>query len=212
MQRKLNLETNYQINEDELIISLANIEVYNSIFKWDKWVNNRILIIGSEKSGKTSLANLWQNATNAKFIKNIDDLEDNQRVIIDNIENFNEANLISIINFSQEKSLSLLMTCSKFPSFKLNDLASRIKSTYKLTIKEPDENLTKLLLAKFFKKRQILISEEILNYIYNNIQRNYSSIDQIVSLLDNQSIIQGRKITVKFIQEIFKKFNIANEE
>ena len=212
MQRKLNLKTTYQINEDELIVSLANIEIYKSIFKWDKWVNNRILIIGSEKSGKTSLANLWQNTTNAKFIKNIDDLEDNQRVIIDNIENFNETNLINIINFTQERSLSLLMTCSKYPSFKLNDLASRINSTYKLIIKEPDENLAKLLLKKFFKQRQIKISEEIINYIYNNIQRKYSSIDQIVNLLDNQSIIQGRKLTVRFIQDVFKKFNIANEE
>jgi chromosomal replication initiation ATPase DnaA len=212
MQHKLNLKTTYQINEDELIVSLANIEIYKSIFKWDKWVNNRILIIGSEKSGKTSLANLWQNTTNAKFIKNIDDLEDNQRVIIDNIENFNETNLINIINFTQERSLSLLMTCSKYPSFKLNDLASRIKSTYKLIIKEPDENLAKLLLKKFFKQRQIKISEEIINYIYNNIQRKYSSIDQIVNLLDNQSIIQGKKLTVRFIQDVFKKFNIANEE
>ncbi|MSO13545.1 HdaA/DnaA family protein [Rickettsiales endosymbiont of Trichoplax sp. H2] len=212
MQRKLNLKTPYQVNEDELIVSLANIEIYKSIFKWDKWVNNRILIIGSEKSGKTSFANLWRNTVNAKIIKNIDNLEDNQRVIVDNIENFNELNLINIINFTQERSLSLLMTCSKYPSFKLNDLASRIKSTYKLIIKEPDENLAKLLLKKFFKQRQIKISEEVINYIYNNIQRKYSSIEQIVSLLDNQSIIQGRKLTVKFIQDVFKKFNIANEE
>ncbi len=212
MQRKLNLKTPYQVNEDELIVSLANIEIYKSIFKWDKWVNNRILIIGSEKSGKTSFANLWRNTVNAKIIKNIDNLEYNQRVIVDNIENFNELNLINIINFTQERSLSLLMTCSKYPSFKLNDLASRIKSTYKLIIKEPDENLAKLLLKKFFKQRQIKISEEVINYIYNNIQRKYSSIEQIVSLLDNQSIIQGRKLTVKFIQDVFKKFNIANEE
>ncbi|RST72177.1 HdaA/DnaA family protein [Candidatus Aquarickettsia rohweri] len=212
MQRKLNLKTPYQVNEDELIVSLANIEIYKSIFKCDKWVNNRILIIGSEKSGKTSFANLWRNTVNAKIIKNIDNLEDNQRVIVDNIENFNELNLINIINFTQERSLSLLMTCSKYPSFKLNDLASRIKSTYKLIIKEPDENLAKLLLKKFFKQRQIKISEEVINYIYNNIQRKYSSIEQIVSLLDNQSIIQGRKLTVKFIQDVFKKFNIANEE
>ena len=212
MQYKLNLENNYQINEDKLIVSLANIEIYNSIFKWDKWVNNRLLIIGSEKSGKTSLANLWRKITNAKFIHSIDDLEDNRRVIVENIENFNELNLINIINFTQEKSLSLLMTCSKYPSFKLNDLTSRIKSTYKLIIKEPDENLAKLLLAKFFQKRQILISEEVINYIYNNIQRRYSSLDQIVNILDNQSIIQGRKITIKFIHEIFKKFNIINEE
>jgi len=170
----------------------------------DMWQNNRILIIGSEKSGKTLLAKLWEKNTGAIFINGLDDLDDNERIIVDNVENYNDSTLINIINFAQEKSLSLLLTCSKYPSFNLKDLNSRIKSIYKVVLKEPDERLAKLLIEKFFRQKQISISEEIIESIYQNIERKYKSIDEVVNIIDKQSIIRKRKITLQFIQEVFK--------
>jgi|APCry1669189034_1035192.scaffolds.fasta_scaffold01743_8 chromosomal replication initiation ATPase DnaA len=205
MQKILELESTYKDNcDDDFITSFSNIEAYNAINNWDMWQNNRILIIGSEKSGKTLLAKLWEKNTGAIFINGLDDLDDNERIIVDNVENYNDSTLINIINFAQEKSLSLLLTCSKYPSFNLKDLNSRIKSIYKVVLKEPDERLAKLLIEKFFRQKQISISEEIIESIYQNIERKYKSIDEVVNIIDKQSIIRKRKITLQFIQEVFK--------
>lgn len=205
MQKILELESPYKDNcDDDFITSFSNIEAYNAINNWDMWQNNRILIIGSEKSGKTLLAKLWEKNTGAIFINGLDDLDDNERIIVDNVENYNDSTLINIINFAQEKSLSLLLTCSKYPSFNLKDLNSRIKSIYKVVLKEPDERLAKLLIEKFFRQKQISISEEIIESIYQNIERKYKSIDEVVNIIDKQSIIRKRKITLQFIQEVFK--------
>ncbi len=211
MQKILELENTYKYSNNDFIASASNIEAYSAINNWTKWQNNRILIIGSEKSGKTLLAKLWKKNAGAIFINSIDDLDDNNRIIVDNIENFNDSTLINILNFTQEKSLPLMLTCSKYPSFELKDLNSRIKSTYKVVLKEPDEKLAKLLIEKFFKLRQISISEEIIELIYNNIERKYICIDEIVNIIDKQSIIKKRKITLQFIQEIFKKYYVIND-
>ena len=211
MQKILELENTYKYSNNDFIASASNIEAYSAINNWTKWQNNRILIIGSEKSGKTLLAKLWKKNAGAIFINSIDDLDDNNRIIVDNIENFNDSTLINILNFAQEKSLPLMLTCSKYPSFELKDLNSRIKSTYKVVLKEPDEKLAKLLIEKFFKLRQISISEEIIELIYNNIERKYICIDEIVNIIDKQSIIKKRKITLQFIQEIFKKYYVIND-
>jgi chromosomal replication initiation ATPase DnaA len=205
MQKILELEGTYKDScDDNFIASLSNIEAYNAINNWDMWQNNKMLIIGSEKSGKTSLAKLWEKNAGAIFINSLDDLDDNERIIVDNVENYNDSTLINIINFAQEKSLSLLLTCSNYPSFNLKDLNSRIKSIYKVALKEPDERLAKLLIEKFFKQKQISISEEIIESIYQNIERKYKSIDEVVNIIDKQSIIKKRKITPQFIQEVFK--------
>ncbi len=205
MKKILELESTYKDNcADDFITSFSNIEAYNAIKNWDMWQNNRMLIIGSEKSGKSLLAKLWEKNTGAIFINGLDDLDDNERIIVDNVENYNDSTLISIINFAQEKSLSLLLTCSKYPSFNLKDLNSRIKSIYKVVLKEPDERLAKLLIEKFFRQKQISISEEIIELIYQNIERKYKSIDEVVNIIDKQSIIRKRKITLQFIQEVFK--------
>lgn len=212
MQKILKLESTYKDNNDNFITSSCNIEAYNAINNWNKLQNNRILIIGSEKSGKTLLSKLWKTNSDAMFVNTIDDLDDNASIIIDNIENYNDSTLINIINFAQEKSLPLLLTCSKYPSFNLKDLNSRIKATYKVMLKKPDERLAKLLIEKFFRRKQILISEEIIEVIYQNIERKYKSINEIVNIIDMQSSIKKRKITLQFIQEIFKKHYVLNDK
>ena len=202
MQKILDLQSKYKIYKDKLIISSSNFEAYNTIIKRDKWQDNRILLIGPKKSGKTLLANLWQRNTGAMLINNLDDLDESDRVIVDDLETFKDEDLINIINYAQEKSTTLLLTSSHYPSCKLKDLNSRIKSTYQITIKDPDEKLAKLLIARFFKKKQILISNDIIDLIYQNIERKYSVIDEVLNILDQHSMITKRRITPKFIKEV----------
>ena len=212
MQGILNLGDNYQDNPNDFMVSYSNFEAHNAILNWDKW--HRLLIIGPPKSGKTLLAKIWQKNTGAVFFnntENVDGIEYNEKIIIDNIEDFSEEILINIINFANEKSFSLLLTGVRYPSFLLRDLNSRIKATYKVVIKEPDEALLKLLIIKLFKQKQIGISEEIINFILSNVERSYELIYEVISLLDKLSKIAKRKITLPFVRAVVAKYYLILE-
>ena len=154
------------------------------------------------------MAKIWQKNTGAVFVNNSEstkNIEYNERIIIDNIEDFSEASLINVINFANEKSLPLLLIGTEHPSFSLKDLNSRIKATYKVVIKEPDEELLRLLIVKLFKQKQIKISEEIVNLALSNIERSYEFAYEAVNLIDKLSKMTKRKISFLFVKEIFAK-------
>jgi len=201
MQGILNLDINHTENIDDFIVSYSNFEAHNGILNWDKWQNKRLLIIGPHKSGKTLLATIWQKNTDATFIINADNIDDFERIIIDNLESFAEADLINLINLAHERSLPLLLTANQYPSFISKDLNSRIKATYKVVIKDPDEKLFKLLVTKLFKHKQIIISEEIVHFIFYNADRSYEFAYEIVELVDKLSKITKRNIALPFVKE-----------
>ena len=209
MQGILDLDNKYQDNADDFIVSHSNFEAYNAILSYEKWQNKRLLIIGSPKSGKTSLVKIWQKKTDAVFFDNMENVENikyNKNIIIDNIENFSESSLINIVNFANERSLSLLLTSIKYPSFSLKDLNSRIKGTYKVLINEPDENLLKLLIVKLLKRKQVKVSKETVDFIFSNMERSYEFIYKIVNLIDKFSKIAKRKITIPFIKKVAAQY------
>lgn len=99
-----------------------------------------------------------------------------------------------------------MLTANQYPSFNLKDLNSRIKSIYKVIIKEPDEELLKLILAKSFKQLQIKISDEIISLIFRSIERNYESAYEVVKFIDKLSKITKRSVTLPFVREMLIKY------
>ncbi|MFQ3307586.1 MAG: chromosomal replication initiation ATPase DnaA [Candidatus Midichloriaceae bacterium] len=207
MQKILDLHIKSHSNfNDDFMVSYSNFEASNAIKDCCQWKDNRVLIIGPKCSGKTLIANLWRKNSEAVFLQKEDDLDsisENGRLIIDDIENFKELQLVNIINFTNEKSISLLLTATSYPIFKLSDLNSRIKSMYKILIKQPDENLIKHIIHKLFLQKQIIIPEEVINYMLSNIERTYEFINEIIDLIDKLSKVEKRKITIPFIRDIF---------
>jgi chromosomal replication initiation ATPase DnaA len=201
MQGILNLDSDHIDGTDDFIVSYSNFEAYNGILNWDKWQNNRLLIIGPHKSGKTLLSTIWQKNTDATIISDVENIDDLERIIVDDLESFSESSLVNIINLANEKALPLLLTASQYPSFTLKDLSSRIKATYKIVIKDPDEELLKLLIMKSFKQKQITVSDDIVDFIFSNIERSYESAYAAVDLIDKLSKITKRNITLLFVKE-----------
>jgi len=216
-QITLDLNSQQDYAKDNFITSLCNIDAYNAITKEVAWPKNQLMIIGEESSGKTHLANIWQTKNDAVFLKHNEDFNKyislNSSYILEDIDLLkNDDYLFHLINHCINNSFTLLLTCKTLPNFKLIDLKSRINSMHKVLIKNPDDDLTKVLLLKHFSDRQLKVSQEILDYILTKTERSFSFISRLVNSIDKLSLEKRRNITIPIIREVFiSNFEIIKE-
>jgi chromosomal replication initiation ATPase DnaA len=200
----------------EFIHSTSNNEVYNQIKYWEKNWGIRpyrcsLLIYGPKSSGKTYLTKIWQNLSGAFLIDNNhvfhEDLLNNySSFIMENIEDRQEEDLLHHFNSINEKQKYLLMTTSTLDlNFKLKDLSSRISSTLRLEIKQPDDELMKILLFKLFSNHSIQISNAILNFLLINLTREFNKIIEFVNRLNQFALVNKRKVTLKLVRDILNQ-------
>ena len=85
--------------------------------------------------------------------------------------------------------------------FKLADLQSRLNIIPAIAIGEPDDEMLAALIVKLFNDRQIMISQETLNYILQNIERSFSFAIKLVEEADFISLAKKRAMSVSIIKE-----------
>jgi chromosomal replication initiation ATPase DnaA len=87
--------------------------------------------------------------------------------------------------------------------FKFKDLYSRLREFFYLEIKEPDDEMCKMLMVKLFSDKQIIIkNKEIFDFIFKRLSRTYLDIYIFVEKLDRLSLEKKRQLTIPLIKEI----------
>ena len=129
--------------------------------------------------------------------------------IIENIKkNKNQELLLQIFNLIQEKSGYLLITSAvslNQVGMKIKDLNSRLKNVFQLEISGPDDELIKMLLIKNFSAKQLKVEGRVIDFLTQNLHRDFASISDIVSLLEFYSLEKKRNITIPLAKEILAK-------
>ena len=204
--------------ESSFLVSYCNLEAYRTITT-NKWKNNRVLIMGEEGSGKSHLAEIWQNTTDASYInfdkKLFSGLYDvnSKAFVYENIENIRsldaEAQLFHLINFANDNNKPLLMSASNYPNFRLKDLKSRIAATYKVLIKKPDDMLLRVIVQKHFSDRQLRVSQEVIDYMIVRIERSFSAVKHLVEKIDRLSLEKKSNITIPLVKAVIND-EVAN--
>ena len=202
--------------EDYIIADSTNF-AFDLIVKILKGETDFGLISGPPYSGKTHLSKiLIKNARNYKTLyfdgdyQNIlDSLEDSDILILENIDkvkhNKSEQDLFHIINFSKENNKKLLMTSRKPISeidLNLEDLKSRLNSILEAKIKEPDDQLMKLILIKILNDKQLKINPNVIDFLVSRLERSYKSINLFIEKIDKFSLEKGKKITIRLINDL----------
>lgn len=218
-QKLLNLEnTAIDYDAKDFIVSSCNLEAYKAVTGSITWPYNHLLIIGEEGSGKTHLTNIWHDKTDAKILKEGDDFQKHQNnyshFIFEDIESLgNEEYLFHLMNFCRNNSFQLLLTSCTIPEFILNDLRSRVNSIHKVIIKNPDDEMVKILLLKHFTDKQLKVSAEVIDFMITRIERSFKSVKQLVSAVDQLSLIEKRNITIPMVKQVIQSdFLIQNLE
>jgi chromosomal replication initiation ATPase DnaA len=208
-QKTFEFIINHTYNKDDFILSNANLEAYQAIKNPIKWPDRRLIIVGESGSGKSHLARIWQSEQQSYTIKpggNVFDLDPILPALIcEDIEFISDEKfLLHLINFCSDNSIYLLMNAKKIIDFELPDLKSRVNATYKVSIKPADEDLLRVILLKNCSDRQLVINEEIANFIFSHSERSYDFIRNLIIRIDRLAIVKKRRITIPLIKEVLK--------
>ena len=193
---------------DDFFVGTSNKKAYNFILN-KKIDNQKILLIGPNKSGKTHLGKIWQKNNNAVSYENNFEIILNYKknIFIDDfLKNINEEKIFHLINHCSINKLTILLTSKKEVfehNFLLKDLVSRLKTFNLLRIDLPDDDLIINLIIKLLHDKQIIIkNEEIFHYILKRIERSYEEIFLLIENIDKLSLEKKRELTIPLIKKL----------
>ena len=193
---------------DDFFVSTSNKKAYNFILN-KKIDNQKILLIGPNKSGKTHLGKIWQKNNNAISYENNFEIILNYKknIFIDDfLKNINEEQIFHLINHCSINKLTILLTSKKEVfehNFLLKDLVSRLKTFNLLRIDLPDDDLIINLIIKLLHDKQIIIkNEEIFHYILKRIERSYEEVFLLIENIDKLSLKKKRELTIPLIKKL----------
>ena len=193
---------------DDFFVSTSNKKAYNFILN-KKIDNQKILLIGPNKSGKTHLGKIWQKNNNAVSYENNFEIILNYKknIFIDDfLKNINEEQIFHLINHCSINKLTILLTSNKEVfehNFLLKDLVSRLKTFNLLRINLPDDDLIINLIIKLLHDKQIIIkNKEIFHYILKRIERSYEEIFLLIENIDKLSLKKKRELTIPLIKKL----------
>ena len=212
-QLLLDFDHNIEFNEHDYYVSRSNYLAFNLIRIWPKWEKKILNISGDTFSGKTHLAKIFQDKSNALYLGHSDINEDvfkkiklNETIIIDDFEKIKNENLLySLFNLIYQDNKYLLIfsnnTISKI-NYNLDDLNSRAKNCIFAQIENPDDDLIFAIIVKSFSDRQIKLEKKLLEYIIKRIERSYGKIYEFIYKVDELSLKKKKPINLKTIREI----------
>ena len=226
-QYLLHFNANSYLGEEDFLVTSCNEIAYNAIKMWPNWQHFALNIFGPRNCGKSHLAHIWVSSVQKSLpkpidipilqaaninMKNVNKFINNYNyLVIENLSTeINEEALFHLYNaYNTDKHFILFnseIPLSKIP-FKLPDLRSRLNTIPSAEISMPDDETLTALIAKQFNDRQIIISQEILDYILKNAERSFEYISRLVEEIDAISWVYGRAVSIPIVREALKNLN-----
>ena len=133
---------------DDLVVSHVNRDAVDFIESWPDWPVPIVILAGPIGVGKSHLAAIWADISNAIMLPPTGDLnlpsDQPPNVVVEDIGpgNFDETALFHLINSVRSNKGSLLLTSRYWPGnwgMELPDLTSRMKLARLIELNEPDD-------------------------------------------------------------------------
>jgi chromosomal replication initiation ATPase DnaA len=203
------------MGRDDFLVASSNEQAVKLIDEWPNWPNPVLILVGPGGSGKSHLAHVWQQVSDAELMK-MTDLEDNSisdlggaALILEDVpeEGFSEQGLFHLINMARETGGHILITANSFPTrwrVELPDLISRLRAASVAELKEPDDFLLKAILVKLFADRQLRVDEKIINYLISRMERSVDFARRAVKEIDELALERKSNITRALVADVLE--------
>jgi chromosomal replication initiation ATPase DnaA len=206
------------MGREDFLIAPNNQDAVAWIDLWPEWPAPALILYGPAASGKTHLAAVWGEKSNAACVRP-DTLNDSsirdiasaaRHVILEDADNLignieGEKGLFHLYNLFREEKRSILLTLRDAPvrrAFAIPDLASRLRAAPAVAIREPDDVLLGAILVKLFNDRQLRVGQDAVNYIVSHMERSFEEARRIVGEADTRAMIEKRAVSVPLLRDI----------
>lgn len=199
---------------EEFAVTNSNKNAMGWVEKWPNWHAPGLILYGPSGCGKTHLAHIWQQKSQAVFITQICFPLPHPFIILDGIT-FDDESLFHLYNAVHEQQGSFLMTASQSPqswNFSLKDTESRFLSLPAAAMDEPDDDLLKIIIQKYFTRHQLTLTHRILSYLLTHGPRSFIEIQHLCHALNMRSLIQKHPITIHLIRQSLAEIHAVSFE
>lgn len=224
MPRQLVFELGHRTarGRDDFLVAPSNEDAVALIDAWPQWPGPVVALSGPQGSGKSHLAEVWREMSgaerfDAQVLENADvpALVAAGVLLIEDVGTLSdgaERNLFHLLNLVKEEGASLLLSARDAPArlaIRLPDLASRLNALPHAELGPPDDALLAGVLVKLFDDRQLRVSEALIAYLANHIERSIAIARDVVAELDRASLSGKRPITVPLATKVLDEMRLA---
>lgn len=212
---------------EDFLIGPENRDAVSWIDRWPEWPAPVLVISGPAASGKTHLAAVWRDKTEAVTVRP-DLLETysaekisgmGKHLVIDGIDPWlgareAEETLFHLYNIFKEEQRSFMVTMRMAPAhmeFTLADLASRMRAAPVMTIQPPEDTLLASILIKLFTDRQLSVNNDVIRYILPRMERSFAAARDIVALADQIALAEKQKISLPLMRKVLDRAQGENQ-
>ena len=198
--------------KEDYVLSDSNNISYKKLMI-DDWNFHCSIIFGIKGSGKTHLAHLWHDKTNAIFIhpEQYNTLMTHSCIIEDFDINLKEKELFHCFNIAKEYGNKLLLTSSVHVnqlSLDLPDLRTRFFIANHIELFPPDENILRIMLVKGFYEKNMRVKSYVIDYLLNNIERSADSVIRVINIICDVAHRTGKDVNLHLIRNVLSDYII----
>lgn len=190
-----------------------------------------LIIYGEAGCGKSHLAHIWQEATQAEMITSlapsfdfadsasvmggVEALDPNRCYVLDGVVPSDawsdDAMFLCLerLNHKNRKGKGGLLILATTPPasmpWRRADVASRLSAVTTAAITAPDDFVLGAVIQKLADDRKLLLDEEVVGYLLPRMERRFSEAGRIVAGLDALSMRAGRRVTLPLIKEFLNQ-------
>ena len=208
---------------EDFLPAPSNLEALKAIQLWPNWAGRMLMLVGPEGAGKSHLGAIWARAAGATSLtgeeldeQSLEACAGASAVLIDDADRASgaEALFFHLINAGLQNHVWLLLTSRTAPdAWGLNtpDLLSRLRLAPIASLAAPDIELTEAVLFKLFSDRQLQVEAHVIAYIALRIERSLGAARELVEMLDNEALTQGRRITRAMASDALREIALKSE-
>ncbi|MBB2161512.1 chromosomal replication initiator DnaA [Gluconacetobacter sacchari] len=175
------------------------------------WPEHRLALWGAAGAGKTHLLEIWAREHDAVLLRGADvtratlgELFERpgdalRAVAVDDADRADDQQaLLHLLNAAREQRIGLVLAARLAPArwpVVLPDLASRLRATMAIELRQPEDALLRILLLRHLADRQIVVSQPVTEWLLRRLPRTASAIREAALRLDQAGLAAGRRVT-----------------
>jgi chromosomal replication initiation ATPase DnaA len=199
------------LTREDFVPSLASAAALAFIDSWPDWPVSAAAFYGPPGSGKSHLAAIWAEWSNAQVISaaalNTETFDPMRPLVVENVDTSaatdrRDAALFSLLEHKRAPLLFTGVTAPPQWAASLPDLASRFSALLAFGLWAPDDALLAAIARKLFNDRQLAVPDAVIARMVQSLERSPSAIRDFVANADAKALSEGRPINLALVREM----------